>query len=222
MLLLLFLSLTAAESFKFKPRCNVDFFFNGDLNQQNRKSWQRNCSQNVEVICKKNITISYFSMLPFIDDETIGADYWPVAAVLQQIISAALSQCCGNCLKITFNKVGNRTQLTDINTKAKSDILYPMFTQGVPNRMNTTRSPLTIPIIKLSTAMFITALTIPPKLFAIEVLQAIYDLWPLFGVAIMLAFGAGVVMWFLDTWYNKDQLPRRFIPGSFEGKNIFI
>ncbi|XP_065672675.1 uncharacterized protein LOC101238360 [Hydra vulgaris] len=217
MIFLLLLVFSTVKSLKYKPRCNLDFLFDGDLIEQNKISWERNCSSDIKAICKKSITISYFSMPPFTDDNTFSKNYWPFEAILTQIISAGLSQCCGNCLQIVFNKVDNRSQLTDVNTKIKSDIVFPMFTQGAPNRVNTTRSPSTIPIIKLSTAMFITTLSIPPQLFARDVLIAIYNLWPLFGVSIMLAFTSGVVMWYLDTWYNKEQLPRRFIPGSFEG-----
>ncbi|XP_065671343.1 uncharacterized protein LOC101240683 isoform X1 [Hydra vulgaris] len=215
MILLLFcLCMTTAA--RYKPRCNLDFSFSNDINLQkssNKISWERKCSQNVESICIKNITVAYFSMPPFTDNNTFGANNWP-GVVLTQIISAALSQCCGSCLQITFNKLENQSQLISNNNKYSIDIIFPIFTQRALNRVE---SSSTIPVIKLSAALFFTKLNILPTMFAQDIFRAIYSLWPLFGVSTMLAYVAGVIIWFLDTWYNKEQLPRRFIPGSFEG-----
>ncbi|XP_047140437.1 uncharacterized protein LOC101240607 [Hydra vulgaris] len=213
-MMLLFL-IGFASSQRLKQRCNVGFSFYESI-QQNSKPLDRKCSHDVKAICTKNISVSYISMPPFTDGNIFGLKNWS-GAFLTQIVSAALSQCCGNCLNITFNKLEFRSQLTETITKLNSDIIYPMFTQGAPNRINFSQSPLIIPLVKLSTAMLITELNIPPTLFAVNIFHAICSVWPLFGVSIMLAFTAGVVMWFSDTWYNKVQLPRSFIPGSFEG-----
>lgn len=203
-----------------RPRCYSDFSFNmvsNNSNQIYRESWKRNCSTNVKSICTKNITISYFDMPPFTNSSNISKFYWEQTGVIQRIISVALAQCCGNCIRLNINKVKDRTALIDMMTKETSDILFPMFTRGMPHQLNASIPPLTIPVLQLPGAMFITKSTISAKLFAKEVISAIVDIWPLLGASIVLAFAAGVFMWILDTWWNKEHFPRRFFTGSFEG-----
>ena len=220
--IILLLTFTAdAKGNKFKPQCYNDFLYNGAfINRTYKNSWKRNCKENVQKACRKNITVSYFEMEPFSTADAFTYNKWPTSGVLQQIISVALSQCCGSCINITFNKVNNRSELIDSRTKEISDIIFPVFSQGTPYRVNATFSYFNVPIIHLSGAMFITKSVISAKIFATEVIKAIIDIWPLLGVSILLAYAAGVLIWIIETWSNREDFPRIFIRGSFEGKHL--
>lgn len=206
------------------PRCRSSNYhnklFTGQLTTNDWKElWNRTCSSELAIPCKKNITVSYFEMNPFTTGDHLDSRN-STRGVLQQILALALGECCGNCLNMTFRKVKSRSELISIENKENSDILFPVFTQGRFYQYNSTLPMLTIPLIQMSGAMFITRSTISAKIFAKEVVLAIIDIWPLLGVGILLAFAAGVVIWIVDTWWNKEHFPRRFATGAFEGNTI--
>ncbi|XP_066928863.1 uncharacterized protein [Clytia hemisphaerica] len=203
-----------------RPRCKSNFRFDRD-NPNNddiyAKAWRTPCSKDVEPICNQSVIISWMQMQPFTSAQILNKTVWPTTGLLQQIISVALAECCGNCLNITFKYVENRTQLISFENKEESDIILPTFSQGRQYQVNSTLPMLNIPVIQLSSAMFIIKSSISATLFAHEVVMAIIDIWPLLGVAILLCFAAGVAIWIVDTWWNKEHFPRRFVSGAFEG-----
>ena len=114
-------------------------------------------------------------------------------------------------------QVKTRAELISLENKNNSDILLPIFSQGRQYQLNSTLPQMHVPVIQLSSAMFIIKSSISATIFAKEVVMAIIDIWPLLGVALLLAFAAGVAIWIVDTWSNKEHFPRRFVSGAFEG-----
>ncbi|CAH3119761.1 unnamed protein product [Pocillopora meandrina] len=49
------------------------------------------------------------------------------------------------------------------------------------------------------------------------VVQSIQKSWPLLAITLNLTAIAGIIMWILDTYWNKDEFPRKFIQGSWQG-----
>ena len=204
-------------------RCKSTFLFdrhNKDNNEVYQKAWSTPCSPQLRKICNKTVTLSYMEMQPFTSRAQINKTIWAGDGLLQQIISVALAECCGNCINIKYRYMHNRTELISINNKNNSDILLPIFSQGQLHQFNSTLPMMNIPIIQLTSAMFIIKSSISATLFAREVAMAIIDIWPLLGVAILMAFAAGVAIWIIDTWWNKEHFPRRFVTGAFEGKSL--
>lgn len=202
-------------------RCKSTFLFdrhNKDNNELYQKAWSTPCSPQVRRICNKTVTLSYMEMPPFTNQAQINKTIWAADGLLQQIVSVALAECCGNCINIKYRYARNRTELISIENKNNSDILLPIFSQGQQHQFNSTLPMMNIPVIQLTSAMFIIKSSISATLFAKEVVIAIIDIWPLLGVAILMAFAAGVLIWIIDTWWNKEHFPRRFVTGAFEGK----
>ena len=208
----------------FRLRCRSTFLFdrnNQHNNELYQKAWETPCSEQVRDICNQTVTLSYMEMQPFTSSEKINKTIWPTGGLLQQIISVALAECCGSCINIKYKYVQNRTELISIDNKNNSDILLPIFSQGRYHQYNSTLPMMNIPVIQLSSAVFIIKSSISATLFTKEIVMAIIDIWPLLGVAILLAFAAGVAIWIIDTWWNKEHFPRRFVTGAFEG-NVSI
>ena len=202
------------------PRCRSKLHSHDEFRMNSYKELLNEpCNGTLNSVCRKNITISYFEMEPFSTGENFTTmKSYTNEGLIQKILFTALSECCGSCLNITFRKVANRSVLISVKNKESSNILFPIFTQGRIHQFNSTLPLFTIPMVQLSGAMFITKSTISAKLFAEEVVMAIIEIWPLLGVAILLAFAAGVIIWIIDTWGNKEHFPRRFVTGAFEGK----
>lgn len=203
------------------PRCrshaDVNTLLSEDVDSPQWKAiWNHTCSHKVAPYCTKNITVSYYEMRPFTRKTQFKSS---PQGLLQKILGMALAECCGNCLSISYRPVENRTALISVPNKNNSDVLFPVFSQGRFYQYNSTLPILTLPVIHMSGAMFITKSSISAKIFAKEVVEAILDIWPLLGVGILLAFAAGVVIWIIDTWWNKEHFPRRFVTGAFEGKD---
>ena len=218
----LIIQFVISSTYQHYPKCyrsNNLLSFDEMMNPSNyKKARKEACSTEISKICTKNITISYFPMEPFTNAEILNESVTiNEKGILQKILRVALAQCCGNCIKLKYENVHDRKILTNITTKTHSDILLPMFSQGLAYHTNSSIPQFTIPLVHLSGAMFITKKGLSPKLFARDVVVAIFDIWPLFGVSLLLTFIAGVVIWIIDTWTNRAEFPRRFVTGAFEG-----
>jgi len=214
------LIITGISTSGIRPRCKSTFLFNRNNPNNNEiysKAWQTPCSTQLQHICNKTIILSNIQMMPFSSGLRINKTEWPKDGLLQQILSVALAECCGTCLNLTIKDAGNRSNLISITNKESSDILLPIFSQGHQYQLNSSLPLMNIPVIQLSSAIFITKSSISATIFAEEVVKAIIDIWPLLGVAILLAYVVGVLLWIIDTWSNKEHFPRRFITGAFEG-----
>ncbi|XP_022779217.1 uncharacterized protein LOC111320784 [Stylophora pistillata] len=49
------------------------------------------------------------------------------------------------------------------------------------------------------------------------VLESILKSWPLLAITMNLTAIAGIIMWALDTYWNRDEFPRKFLQGSWQG-----
>lgn len=125
----------------------------------------------------------------------------------------AIAECCGKCINIKDTRVYNHTWLSNIHSRNTSDIRFPVFYD-----QNYRCNSNIIPLMKLSGAVFIIKRAVVATTFGRKIFQAIIALWPLLGLSLLLAYASGVIMWFIDTWSNKDHFPRRFLSGTFEGK----
>lgn len=218
----LIIQFVISSTYQHYPKCyrsNNLLSFDEMMNPSNyKKARKEACSTEISKICTKNITISDFPMEPFTNAEILNESVTiNEKGILQKILRVALAQCCGNCIKLKYENVHDRKILTNITTKTHSDILLPMFSQGLAYHTNSSIPQFTIPLVHLSGAMFITKKGLSPKLFARDVVVAIFDILPLFGVSLLLTFIAGVVIWIIDTWTNRAEFPRRFVTGAFEG-----
>lgn len=208
----LIIQFVISSTYQHYPKCyrsNNLLSFDEMMNPSNyKKARKEACSTEISKICTKNITISYFPMEPFTNAEILNESVTiNEKGILQKILRVALAQCCGNCIKLKYENVHDRKILTNITTKTHSDILLPMFSQGLAYHTNSSIPQFTIPLVHLSGAMFITKKGLSPKLFARDVVVAIFDIWPLFGVSLLLTFTAGVVIWIIDTWTNPAEFP---------------
>ena len=180
----------------------------------------RKCNPQVNNTCRrfKNVKTSYFEMKPFTSHDPKQLNMPPAKrsfshGIVQHIMHIALIECCGSCIINTITKLSNHSQLCGIQSKNNSDVRFPIFTQGTSDGKSHT-----IPLVKLSGAVFIIKSAVAPTQFGRAVFSAIMEIWPLLGLSLLLAYISGVLIWIVDTWSNKEHFPRRFLTGAFEGK----
>ena len=51
--------------------------------------------------------------------------------------------------------------------------------------------------------------------------RAIFQSWPLLVFILFSACLAGLIMWILDRKKNREEFPKKFLAGTWEGKDIF-
>ena len=170
------------------------------------------CNEATKTICTgiKKLRIRYFEMKPFTLNDP-GNSKSLFSGILQHIIHIALTECCGNCSDMTNSSVLNHTYLTSAWVRNRSDLRYPIFSQEKSETSGI------IPVIKQSGAVFIIKSALSPTEFGKAVAKAVMDIWPLLGLSLLFAYAAGVIIWLVDTWSNKDHFPRQFLNGTFEG-----
>ena len=164
-----------------------------DYRGNNSKVTQR-CSQNE--LCKRNYKVSSINLPPY-----------STANLLEKIVH----KCCGHCVNFTYiNFFKNITEVTlhSINT---SDFIMPFVAKSSAVSLYGYHF---IPLVDVPTAFYIT----PKNKSVLEsLILKCLNLYPLIVICLLMAIISGFIAWSLETWYNKEEFPRTFLTGLFEG-----
>ena len=121
--------------------------------------------------------------------------------------------CCGTCTKSVI--VNNFTQTNTMNLSSinSSHFVFPIRGNSALKKLYGFHY---IPIIEVPPTFLITK-----RVHSEEILEHLVvscsELWPLLLMCILMAIIAGFPVWLIETWINKDEFPRSFLIGIFEG-----
>ncbi|XP_070549970.1 uncharacterized protein [Ptychodera flava] len=169
---------------------------------------------------QRNIDAVWREFVPYTDDEN-DVD-WRLNGILPLVVEDMLAECC-------------YAELAGINYTAKSENavdLEKAFNSGgygiaLPVAFKVTALGGYFRALNGNTTHFIPVIESPGSVLVMTVnkskqigsdlVNIIFDGWPLLLIIIVSAGVAGIVMWLLDRWRNPIEFPRPFIRGFWEG-----
>ena len=153
-----------------------------------------------ENICRKTFNISAIKLPPF--------------SLLMDIhVKEMVFHCCGDCAEIlNGSSFSNMSEVTATSIST-SDIIFPIFSRS---SVNTLYGFWFIPLIDIPSGYYVTRERSKGQIMK-DMLMDILKLWPIICICLLLAVISGFVVWILETWVNKDEFPRPFLIGIFEG-----
>ena len=149
-------------------------------------------------ICNRTFNVTVLNMQPL-------SDFMP------HIMSRLLDECCGMCAKT--RKVYLNTSSLNLQVLASSDFVFPVIGDLKISEMYGFHF---VPIFEASSAYYVT-LKPSSESTLCRLVNSCLNLWPLLVISLLLAVVAGFPIWCLDTYFNKEEFPRSFFIGLFEG-----
>ena len=161
---------------------------------KNQTDKHTTCPDNI--FCKRGYNISYVNIPPY---------------SMNGIIEPVLRKCCGDC--VSYKIINIFKNITEISSSSlqNSDFIVPFL--GSFSKV-TLYGHHFIPVYFAPTAFYITGK--PDSIFA-RLLKSCRTVYPLIIICIFMAVISGFIAWIIETWYNKEEFPRSFLIGWFEG-----
>lgn len=121
--------------------------------------------------------------------------------------------CCGDSSRVKQKdgELYNISQIPSALSKDSSDFILPCLASSTAT---TFYGYYFIPVIKAPSFFYITR---KPKSVFVRVVKSSLDLYPLLTVVLLLVVITGFFAWLMETWSNKEEFPREFMTGWFEG-----
>lgn len=153
-----------------------------------------NQCQDVDV-CRKVFNITYIQLEPYSVD----------------VVSDLLRTCCGPCIQ--YDRVRTVKKISDASHEIRntSHFLFPVL-----GRANTEKAYgyHFIPLIETRIVYYITH---KPHDLIHQLIIACVNMWPLVVICLLMIIVSGFCGWLMETWGNKEEFPRPFFNGWFEG-----
>ena len=152
-------------------------------------------------VCNKTFDVYYLRIKPYYNKEII------------YLFEGILKSCCGcfNGTKIRSKHSTKNYERTSVELITQADFLFPI---AASSSSETVYGRYFIPLYEMHGAYYI---TIKKSFTLMQLLTACLELWPLLIACILMAILSGFVAWILETWVNKEEFPRQFFSGWFEG-----
>ena len=148
-------------------------------------------------ICNKTFSISYINMPPYNFEDKDGLG----------LVELILQQCCGPCINTTIHTFNNLSEIS-VTSLQNYHFIFPILG---PSSATNLHGFHFLPSEKLSRVVYVT------KTETESLILSILHVSPLIMVCIALSIVSGFIVWILETWTNKDEFPRSFVSGWFEG-----
>lgn len=147
--------------------------------------------------CNRTFTVSYMNQY----ESYVRTNY--------NILKNIVVQCCGYCGKVEAQR--NLTIITELEPVSKDspDFVYPVL--GEKSSLEK-YGYYFVPIYGIDSVVYVTS-----KRSGLSMLDELIASLPLLIISILLAIMSGFIVWSLDRWKNKDEFPRAFPIGWFEG-----
>ena len=146
-------------------------------------------------VCLKSFNISSVHMPPY--------SLFPIESLLRK--------CCGNCTK--FTRINNFANITEVTPSSINTSDFVLLFLG-----NTYATTLYgyhfIPVVNAPSVFYITTKDEP---VLVRLTKSCFSLYPLIVICLLMAAISGFLAWIMETWYNKEEFPRQFLIGWFEG-----
>eukprot|EP00794_Sanderia_malayensis_P019104 gene19104-21019_t len=164
---------------------------------------------NYHCICRETIDVLFTEFPPYIYTEP-GTK--KIVGLIPGILQEAIHSCCVNCSKINYN-LKYKTINELLSQVRAATILTPIVSLiGSKSFLNSTY----IELFETRGVAYVTTKERNLEYFQ-KFLDSILSNWPLFLISILLALNAGILIWLLDSWSNKDEFPMSFHKGVIEG-----
>ena len=153
------------------------------------------CSDNY--ICQKKFKLSHIDMPPYnLMDENLTD------------VEEILTKCCGTCVEYeTINYFSDITEMSKSSINS-SDFVYPILASATTTRLH---GFYYLPYRDVPEVLYIT------RIHGWDFLESLSELFPLMIISLLFAVISGFIAWIIETWSNKDEFPRPFAIGWFEG-----
>ena len=178
--------------------------------------------------CPKEIHTNWYDYPPYTpfttgDDDNGNPNY---QGIFYAILGKMVKEVCGTCAgghgesEIIWNyAVNKKKQMTDAKNDIEDhskqiDISFPIAAGKLDDKYRD--SFWFLPTVESPGVAFILA-GAEPGAGAMGIFTSILGGWPILLLTVVLALLAGIVMWFLDTYWNEEQFPRTFADGIIEG-----
>lgn len=148
-----------------------------------------------EPICRKDFNASYVKIEPY----------------STMIVRDVLRTCCGKCAKVSVVETFQNINQVPANTENASDFIFPILGRSSAQRLY---GYYFIPLVEPPSIYYFTAIE---EDVVIELIKCCFDMWPLLLICVILIAISGFIGWCLETSSNKEQFPRPFLNGWFEG-----
>lgn len=153
-----------------------------------------------ERICRKTFRLSSVELPPF-------------SRGMENHIRHMLTNCCGKCAVSTIVDRFKDVSHVTVKSLHSSDIIFPIFSRSDNEKLY---GFWFIPIIDIPDAYYVRKKRTNEEMLR-DMLNRFARLWPLLVICLLFALLAGFFAWILETWRNKDEFPRPFLDGTFEG-----
>ncbi|XP_065060053.1 uncharacterized protein LOC135687428 [Rhopilema esculentum] len=162
-------------------------------------------------ICQQPIDILFTETPPYIfTDPKTGT----VTGLIPGMLKQALDSCCFHSNCTTINYLKPYTSSLEALEAAKMVTLLAPFATYTGAKTSLTNT--FVEFIKSRGVSYIgnedRSYTSFQRFFA-----SVGSNWPLFGLSLLLALDAGIVIWLLDSSRNQQDFPRKFKDGIIEG-----
>ena len=155
----------------------------------------KSCVENN--ICNKTFRISYINTPPYNYGYKNGLT----------LVEYILQRCCGPCVNSTVHTFRDLSEV-NVTSLQGYQFIYPILS---PSSATNLHGFHYLPYDKLSTVVYIT------KTETTSLFLSILSVYPLIIVCIGLSVVSGFIGWILETWSNREEFPRSFLRGWFEG-----
>ena len=123
-------------------------------------------------------------------------------------------RCCGPCTKYHRTDVVIPLSESNMTEIQKTDIVFPIPAES--KLIDELHGFQYIPLFDVPSAFYITLRASDEELTR-GMIEGCLSNWPLLIICILLALIAGFVGWILETWSNREEFPRCFPLGLWEG-----
>ena len=146
-------------------------------------------------VCHKQFNISYVKLEPY----------------TFEIIVDLLRICCGNCVNVS--NVKTLSKLSEILPSAisLSHLVFPVLGRSDVLRLYGYHF---IPLVETPNIFYI---TYKAENLMHQLILSCINMWPLIIICLLLVVISGFIGWIMETWINKEEFPRPFLIGWFEG-----
>eukprot|EP00794_Sanderia_malayensis_P019105 gene19105-21021_t len=189
-------------------KCDIRYEYSKEIHEL----WNYNTCEDVyklACICNKSIDILFIDLPPYIYTDAATNK---VVGLIPGILDEAFQACCFGCSRMRYLtpfKTASEAMLR-INT---ATLMLPVITHS---SATTVVADTFVKLIPTRGVVFVTNED-KNKLNFNKFLISFFSNWRLFFISFLLAVNAGVIIWILDSWKNKEEFPSPFYRGIYEG-----
>ena len=164
-----------------------------------------NLTHNMECvnndICNKTFNVSIIRLEPL------------STMLFPNFLKYMLGVCCSKCAIISVMNRFNDTRELNVSAISSSDFVFPVL--GYLKSMQLYGYHY-IPIMQTPDIFFISNMK-STRIIVESLIESSTNIWPLLVICLLMTFIVGFFIWLIETWQNKNEFPRPFFIGLFEG-----